>query len=84
MYPQLYGLDLRRDAPRLEVSVYQLDGAAELAGRRDLALEWFNALEAPSKELVTFEDAAHAVAFEQADGVQRLLVEEVVPATYVP
>jgi len=84
MYPQLYGLDLRRDAPRLEVPIYQLDGAAELAGRRDLALEWFNALEAPSKELVTFEDAAHAVAFEQADGVQRLLVEEVVPATYVP
>ena len=84
MYPQLYDIDLRRDAPRLEVPVYQLDGAAELAGRRDLALEWFRALDAPSKRLVTFEDAAHAVAFEQADAVLRLLVDEVVPATYVP
>jgi len=29
-----------------------------------------------------FEDAAHAVAFEQADAVQRLLTETIVPATY--
>jgi hypothetical protein len=32
MYPQLYGVDFRRDVPSLEVSVYLLDGAAELEG----------------------------------------------------
>ena len=79
MYPQLTGLDLRRDAPRLEVPVFVLDGQAELAGRRDLALEWFAALEAPHKRLVSFPGAAHAVAFEQADAVDRLLVDEVLP-----
>jgi pimeloyl-ACP methyl ester carboxylesterase len=84
MYPQLYDLDLRRDAARLEVPVYQLDGTGELAGRRDLALEWFESLEAPSKELVTFEGAGHAVAFEQADAVADLLAETIIPATYVP
>ena len=82
MYPQLYGLDLRESAARLEVPVYVLDGAAELDGRRALALEWFDALDAPTKQLVTFENAAHAVAFEQADEVQRLLNETIVPATY--
>jgi pimeloyl-ACP methyl ester carboxylesterase len=82
MYPQLYTLDFRETATRLEVPVYMLDGAAELDGRRSLALEWFEGLEAPLKERVTFEGAAHSVAFEQADEVLRLLVETVVPATY--
>jgi pimeloyl-ACP methyl ester carboxylesterase len=84
MYPQLYGIDVRRDAARLEVPVYLLDGAAELAGRRDLALDWFAALDAPSKTQITFEGAAHSVAFEQADAVDRLLVERILPETYRP
>lgn len=79
MYPQIQGLDLRREVPRLEVPVFVLDGAAELDGRRDLALEWYAALDAPTKRLVTFEGAAHAVAFEQADAVDRLLADEVLP-----
>jgi pimeloyl-ACP methyl ester carboxylesterase len=82
LYPQLYDLDFRQTVKRLEVPVYQLDGAAELAGRRSLALEWFDQLEAPTKQLVTFDNAAHAVAFEQADAVQRLLDQTIVPATY--
>ncbi len=82
MYPQLQGLDLRQEVPRLEVPVVVLDGAAELDGRRDLALAWFDALDAPSKQLVTYDGAAHAVAFEQADEVERLLVETIIPATY--
>lgn len=82
LYPQLYDVDLRQSVPRLEVPVYQLDGAAELEGRRSPALEWFAQLDAPSKQLITFENAAHAVAFEQADEVQRLLNETIVPSTY--
>jgi pimeloyl-ACP methyl ester carboxylesterase len=82
LYPQLDGLDLRESARKLEVPVWILDGAAELHARRSLALAWFDLLEAPSKELVTFEEAAHAVAFQQADEVQRLLVEEIIPTTY--
>ncbi len=82
MYPQLYGIDFRRDVPRLEVPVYILDGAAELKGRRDVAIEWFDALQAPIKQRITYQNAAHSVAFEQADEVLRLLTETIVPATY--
>jgi proline iminopeptidase len=84
LYPQIQDLDLRREAARLEVPVVMLDGAAELDGRRDLALDWFAGLDAPTKRLVTYEGAAHSVAFEQADAVERLLVDEVIPATYEP
>ena len=82
LYPQLYGIDFRRDVPKLDVPVYILDGAAELHGRRDLAIEWFDGLQAPTKQRITFENAAHAVAFEQADAVQQLLDNTIVPSTY--
>jgi proline iminopeptidase len=82
MYPQLQDIDLRTDVPELQVPVYVLDGADELRGRRDLALEWFAQLTAPHKELITYADAGHAVVFEQVNAFLRLMNEEIVPATY--
>jgi pimeloyl-ACP methyl ester carboxylesterase len=82
VYPQLYDIDLRESVPRLEVPVYFLDGTAELDARRDIAIDWFERLDAPIKEHIAFEDAAHAVVFEQADEVRRLMNERIVPATY--
>ena len=54
LYPQLQGLDFRQDVPRLDVPLYVLDGEAELDARRDLALEWFNQVDAPIKRIYTF------------------------------
>jgi pimeloyl-ACP methyl ester carboxylesterase len=82
MYPQLQEIDFRTDVPELEVPVYVLDGENELRGRRALAQEWFAQLDAPHKELITYADAGHAVAFEQADAFLRLMNEQIVPATY--
>lgn len=82
MYPQLQGIDLRQDAARLNVPVYMLDGQAELAARRDLALEWYELLEAPQKRLFAFENAAHSVAFEQYEAFHSILLETILPETY--
>lgn len=82
MYPQLQGLDFRRDVPRLAVPVYILDGTAELAARRDLAHEWFNTLEAPTKRMFTLDNAAHSVAFEQFEAFGEIMRETVLPETY--
>jgi pimeloyl-ACP methyl ester carboxylesterase len=82
MYPQLQEIDFRTDVPELGVPVYVLDGENELRGRRELAHEWFAQLTAPHKELITFADAGHAVAFEQVDAFLRLMNEEIVPSTY--
>lgn len=81
MYPQLQRIDFRRDVPRLEVPVYILDGAAELPERRELALEWYAALEAPLKRIYTFEDAGHSVAFEQFEALHREIVPTILAET---
>jgi pimeloyl-ACP methyl ester carboxylesterase len=82
MYPQLQELDFRADVPRLDVPYYLVDGKAELAARRDLALEWFEMLEAPIKRILSLDGAAHAPALEQYEAFHRFLVETVVPETY--
>jgi len=82
MHPQIQGIDFRRDAAVLDVPVYMLDGQSELAGRRDLALEWFETLDAPLKRMFSFENAAHAVAFEQYEAFHKILVDTILPETY--
>ena len=82
MYPQLQAIDFRRDAAKLDVPVYMLDGQAELAARRDLALEWFEGLDAPQKRIFAFENAAHAVAFEQYEAFHQILLDTILPETY--
>lgn len=82
LYPQLQGIDFRQDVPRLDVPLYVLDGAAELDARRELALEWFNQVDAPIKRLYTFENAAHAPAFEHFAAFTDIMTETVLPETY--
>lgn len=82
MYPQLQDIDFRQDVPRLQVPVYILDGKAEVSARRDLALEWFDQLEAPSKRMFSFENAAHSVAFEEFEELHDILLNAILPETY--
>ncbi|HVL25914.1 MAG TPA: alpha/beta hydrolase [Thermomicrobiales bacterium] len=82
MYPQLQEIDFRADVPTLDVPIYLFDGKHELRGRRELANEWFAMLDAPDKQMVTYENAGHAVAFEHADDLHRILLDVILPATY--
>jgi pimeloyl-ACP methyl ester carboxylesterase len=65
LYPQLQAVDFRRDVPRLDVSVYIVIGKHEARGRAVLADEWFEMLEAPSKERIVFEHSGHRPLFEE-------------------
>ncbi|MFL7839266.1 MAG: alpha/beta fold hydrolase [Candidatus Promineifilaceae bacterium] len=82
LYPQLQEINFLQDVPRLEVPLYVLDGAAELSARRDLALEWFDSLDAPIKQKFTFENAAHAPAFEHFESFTQIMTEIILPETY--
>jgi pimeloyl-ACP methyl ester carboxylesterase len=82
MYPQLQGIDFRRDVTSLQTSYVMLDGAAELTARRDFALEWYGTLDAPQKRIFTFENSAHAVAQEQFVAFRQILLETILPETY--
>ena len=77
LYPQLQDIDFRTDVTRLEVPVYMVLGEHEARGRAVLANEWFNMLEAPSKESFVFDGAGHRPHFDQpgqfADLMERVL-----------
>ncbi len=72
-YPRWQTIDFRRTVQKLDVPVYIFTGDHELPARRDLAIEWFEALDAPHKHLYSYPDAGHATAFEHADDFQRIL-----------
>lgn len=82
MYPQLQDIDFREDITKLDVPVYILDADHELAARRDLAVEWYDGLEAPKKGIFPIENAGHAAAFEGFREFTRIMNEVVLPETY--
>ena len=65
LYPQLQEIDFREDVPSLEVPVYMVIGKHEARGRAVLANEWFEMLNAPSKEMIVFEHSGHRPLFEE-------------------
>ncbi len=81
LYPQIQGVDLRRDAPALEVPVYLVIGAHEARGRAVPANEWFDILEAPSEEMVVFEHSGHRPSFEEPAAFTTLM-DRVLEETY--
>lgn len=60
VYPQLYGVDLRVECPRVDVPVYFFLGRHDINAPTALAEEYLKALEAPRKELVWFEHSGHS------------------------
>jgi proline iminopeptidase len=65
LYPQLQDIDFRRDVPSLDVPVHIVIGKHEARGRAVLANQWFESLQAPSKEMITFEHSGHRPLFEE-------------------
>jgi pimeloyl-ACP methyl ester carboxylesterase len=82
IYPQLQGVDFRRDVPRLEVPVYFAQGRHELTARSDLADEWITQLRAPVKRVYEFADSGHNADAEEPGRYNDLLVNTVLPETY--
>jgi len=65
LYPELQDIDFRTDVPSLDIPVYMVAGRHEARGRAVLADEWFEELEAPSKEMIVFERSGHRPLFEE-------------------
>lgn len=59
VYPQLYSIDLREGYTQLDVPVYFLIGKHDLNAPVSLTEAYYDALEAPEKELIWFEHSAH-------------------------
>jgi proline iminopeptidase len=59
-----------------------MQGRHELSARSGPALEWFDALQAPSKRLFWFESSAHNADAEEPDHFNNLMIHTVLAETY--
>lgn len=82
LYPQIQDIDFRKDLTRIEIPYYMVIGAHEARGRAVLANEWFQMLEAPSKEKIIFEHSGHRPLFEQP-GTFSGLMADILEETYL-
>jgi pimeloyl-ACP methyl ester carboxylesterase len=73
LYPQLQDMDFRRDVPSLEIPVYIVTGKHEARGRATLASEWFESIQAPTKEMIAFEHSGHRPLFEEPEAFAVLM-----------
>ena len=81
LYPQLQGIDFRKDATKLEVPVYLVQGRHEAPGRAQPAEQWFRMLDAPKKRSVVFGTSGHRPLFEQPDRFHQFMTKTVLPET---
>ena len=84
VYPQLQDMDFRLDAPRLDLPVYIVLGRHDMNNPYQIPEEYFNLLQAPTKQLDFFEDSGHGMIWEEADKFHDLMINTVLPETYQP
>ena len=74
LLPELATLDLVRTVPRLDVPVVMVQGRLDQVAPGAAAERYARALEAPSKQLVWFENSAHTPHLEEPEKFRELLM----------
>jgi pimeloyl-ACP methyl ester carboxylesterase len=74
-------MDFRHDAAKLAVPVYLMEGRFEAPGRLGPAKQWFDILDAPTKQWITFDTSGHRPLFEQPDLFRQQMVDTVLAHT---
>ncbi|WP_236507726.1 alpha/beta fold hydrolase [Tychonema sp. BBK16] len=87
VFPQLWGVDFRKQATRLKIPIYFLIGRHDGTTSPKLTEEYFNLLTAPHKELIWFEHSGHAPWMNEPAKFVDVMVNKVlthIPATLFP
>lgn len=74
VYPQLYPVDLRQDYAVVQVPVYFLLGKHDINAPLSLAQTYYDALDAPHKEIVWFEHSGHSPWINESEKFVQELV----------
>ena len=77
VYQQLWDVDFRKQATRLEVPVYFLIGRHDVNAPPQLTEEYFNLLSAPQKELIWFERSGHNPWINESDKFVDVIVNKI-------
>jgi proline iminopeptidase len=81
LYDDLVRADLFTSCAELAVPVFMAVGRYDRMAPPELAERYFNALTAPHKEWMWFEESGHFPQWEQADEFDRFLIETVLTTT---
>ncbi|PSB39837.1 hypothetical protein C7B69_01215 [filamentous cyanobacterium Phorm 46] len=86
VFPQLWGVDFRKQATRLKVPVYFLIGRHDGTTSPKLTEEYFNLLTAPHKELIWFEHSGHGLWMNESAKfidvmVNKVLAQDIISTT---
>ena len=84
VYPQLQEMDFRQDATHFDLPVYLILGRHDMNNPYQIPVDYFDLIEAPSKQLYFFEDSGHGMIWEEASLFHALMANTVIPDTYQP
>jgi len=73
LFLEVMGIDLLHRAPRLEVPVYVMQGKYDLQTMPQIAEAYVDALEAPDKAFVLFEQSGHMPSDDEPEALKRKL-----------
>jgi pimeloyl-ACP methyl ester carboxylesterase len=79
LWPQLLKVDLTKSASVFKIPVFLMEGRFDWESPSEIAARYFDAIKAPSKELMWFEKSAHMVNSEEKDKFNAILVERIRP-----
>jgi pimeloyl-ACP methyl ester carboxylesterase len=81
VYPQLWEVDFRQQAPKLDVPVYFLIGRHDINAPVTLTEEYYELLDAPHKEIVWFEHSGHTPWVHESERFVQVMVDTVLAQT---
>lgn len=81
VYQQLYDLDLREQASKLEVPVYFFIGRHDINAPTALAEDYYSVLSAPRKQFIWFERSGHSPWVDENELFAQTLVDVVLAET---
>jgi pimeloyl-ACP methyl ester carboxylesterase len=79
MWAEISAMDLTKTVPALQIPVFFFIGRHDHVVGADTSAAYFEALSAPSKRFIWFEESAHEPAVEEADKFNAAMTEWVLP-----
>jgi len=79
LWPELSRVDLFESVPELKVPVFFMEGRSDWESPYEIAERYFDAIKAPSKELIWFDRSAHLPNSEERDLFNQVMVAKVLP-----